>query len=99
MQKTILIVTLIGFSILTGVALYDHGYFGILLPHFQTFGGAQVLVDLIIALSLFLVWMWQDAKTLGRNPYLWLALTLVTGSIGQLIYLITRKNQSQSTTK
>jgi len=91
MQKIILMITFTGFTILTGIALYHHGYYGIIEPHFQTFGGAQVLVDLVISLCLFLVWMWQDAKNSGRNPILWLILTILTGSIGPLLYLLTRK--------
>ena len=46
---------------------------------------------LVIALGLFLVWMWRDAKAAGRNPWPWLVLTLVAGSIGPLIYLLGRK--------
>jgi hypothetical protein len=92
MQRIILIITLIGFLALTAAAVWFHGIWGIFEPHFKSFGGAQVFVDLIIALTLFMVWMWRDAKSSGRNPWLWIILTLLTGSISPLIYLITRKN-------
>lgn len=88
MTRTPLILVLAAFSALTLVALWQHGYWGIIEPHFQTFGAAQVLADLVIALSLFLVWMWRDARETGRNPWPWLALTLVAGSIGPLLYLL-----------
>ena len=91
MQRTVLTATLIVFLALTAVALFQHGYWGIIVPHFQSSGGAQVFVDLVIALGLFLVWMWRDAKAAGRNPWPWLVLTLVAGSIGPLIYLLGRK--------
>lgn len=91
MQKFALSITLLLFAALTGVALFHHGYIGIFTPMFETSATLQVLVDLIIALSLFLVWMWNDAKQSGRSPYLWILLTLSTGSIGALLYLITRK--------
>jgi hypothetical protein len=91
MQRTVLTATLIAFLALTAVALFQHGYWGIIVPHFQSSGGAQVFVDLVIALGLFLVWMWRDAKAAGRNPWPWLVLTLVAGSIGPLIYLLGRK--------
>ena len=91
MQRTVLTATLIAFLALTAVALFQHGYWGIIAPHFQSSGGAQVFVDLVIALGLFLVWMWRDAKAAGRNPWPWLVLTLVAGSIGPLIYLLGRK--------
>ena len=91
MQRTLLIVTLVLFGALTAAALWQHGYWGILAPHFQTFGGGQVLTDLVIALTLVMVWMWQDAKATGRNIWPWLAVTLVLGSFGPLIYLLTRQ--------
>jgi len=91
MQRIFLLITLIAFSALTAVALWQHGYWGIIEPHFKSFGAAQVLADLTIALSLFMVWMWRDAKATGRNPWPWIVLTLVAGSISPLIYLLSRK--------
>ena len=91
MIRGLLLAILILFLALTVAALWQHGYWGIIEPHFQSFGAAQVFADLVIALSLFLVWMWQDAERLGRNPWPWLVGTLATGSIAPLVYLITRK--------
>ncbi|MGL4234016.1 MAG: DUF2834 domain-containing protein [Casimicrobium sp.] len=90
MQRTILIVTIVLFSFLTAAALWHHGYWGIIEPHFKSFGAAQVLADLVIALTLFMVWMWQDAKVTGRKVWPWILLTLIAGSFGPLIYLLTR---------
>jgi hypothetical protein len=94
-MKTLLLAIIVAFSVLTGVALLHHGYWGILAPHFQTFGAAQVLADLAIALGLFMVWMWRDAKRIRRNPWPWLLLTLVAGSFGPLLYLVTRREPLQ----
>lgn len=94
MQRGILIVTLIGFSILTGMALWHHGYWGIVEPHFKSFGAAQVLVDLIIALGFFVVWMWRDARATGRNPWPWLVITCTAGSFGPILYFLTRPKSS-----
>ena len=91
MQRTLLIVTLVLFGALTAAALWQHGYWGIIAPHFQTFGGGQVLTDLVIALTLVMVWMWQDAKAIGRNIWPWLVVTLFLGSFGPLLYLFTRQ--------
>ncbi|MCG8337674.1 MAG: DUF2834 domain-containing protein [Proteobacteria bacterium] len=88
MKRALLVVTLIAFSALTAVALWHHGVWGIIEPLFRTFGAAQVFADLVIALGLFLVWMWRDATSNGRNPWPWLLLTLASGSFGPLIYLI-----------
>jgi hypothetical protein len=91
MQRTILILTLVLFGAVSAVAMWQHGYWGILEPHFKTFGAAQVLADLVIALTLVMVWMWHDAKTCGRNAWPWIAVTLIAGSFGPLIYLLTRR--------
>jgi hypothetical protein len=91
MTRLAVFVTLVAFSLLTALALLQHGYWGIVAPHFQSLGGAQVFVDLVIALSLFLVWMWRDARASRRNPWPWLVLTLATGSIGALLYLLGRR--------
>ena len=91
MARTLIVVTLVLFGALTAAALWHHGYWGILAPHFQSFGGGQVLADLVIALSLVMVWMWRDARASGRNIWPWLVLTLVAGSFGPLGYLLTRR--------
>ena len=91
MQRTLLIVTLLLFGALSAVALWQHGYWGIIAPHFQSFGAGQVLADLVIALTLVMVWMWHDARAAGRNPWPWIAATLVVGSLSPLAYLLTRK--------
>jgi hypothetical protein len=95
MQRIILILILIPFTVLTGLALWHHGYWGIIEPHFQTFGAAQVLADLVIALCLVLTWIWHDAARTGRTAWPWIALTLVTGSFGPLLYLLTAKPASR----
>ena len=91
MARSILVLILIPFAALTAVALWQHGYWGILAPHFQTFGAGQVLADLVIALTLVMAWMWRDAKATGRNIWPWFVATLFLGSFGPLLYLLTRQ--------
>ena len=91
MQRVLLIITLLAFGALSTVAMWQHGYWGILAPHFQSFGAGQVLADLVIALTLVMLWMWQDAKASGRNVWPWLLFTLVAGSFGPLLYLLMAK--------
>jgi hypothetical protein len=93
MQRTLLTIVLVLFGALSVIALWNHGYWGIFEPHFKTFGAGQVLADLVIAVSLAMVWMWHDAKTTGRNVWPWLALSLVAGSFGPLLYLLTAKSK------
>jgi hypothetical protein len=90
MQRNLLLVVLVIFSLLTAFALWQHGYWGIIEPHFRTLGAAQVFADLVIALTLFMVWMWRDARASGRNPWPWLVVTLAAGSIGPLLYLLSQ---------
>jgi hypothetical protein len=49
-----------------------------------------VLADLVIALTLVMIWLWRDARTGGRNPWPWIGLTLIAGSFGPLLYLLTQ---------
>lgn len=90
MNKTLLLLVLIPFSVLSAIALWTHGYWGLFEPALRSWGAAQVLVDLVIALGLFLAWMWRDAARLRRNPWPWLVLSLAAGSFGPLLYLLTR---------
>lgn len=95
MRRIFLIIVLMAFLALTTAALLQHGLWGIINPLVTSTAGAQVFVDLIIALSMFLVWMWCDAKAAGRSPWPWILLTLATGSIGSLVYLIRYKSSDK----
>jgi hypothetical protein len=97
MQRTLLVIVIVLFGALSAAALWQHGYFGIFALHFRTFGGAQVLADLAIALVLVMVWMWRDARATGRNVWPWIAITLAFGSFGPLLYLLTRPVQPRMT--
>lgn len=78
------------FLLLTGWSLMNGGIMGI-LNTYQTPGGLQVFVDLIIALVLLLTFLVPHARANGRNPWLWVALTLGLGSIAPLLYFVTGK--------
>jgi hypothetical protein len=90
MKKPLIVTVLVLFGALTAAALARHGYWGIIAPHFASFGAGQVLADLVIALTLAMVWMWRDARAHGRSPWGWIALTLAAGSFGPLLYLLLR---------
>ena len=86
-----LIIVIAGFGVLTALALMDVGYFGILEPHFRSWGGAQVFADLVIALLLACIWMINDARERGMSAWPYIAITLLMGSFGPLLYLVVRE--------
>jgi hypothetical protein len=86
-----LVVVLGLFGALTALALLDVGYLGLLEPHFRSWGGAQVLVDLAILAVLGCFWMVGDARARGINPWPFVGVTLVAGSFGVLSYLLLRE--------
>lgn len=91
MERGLIVVVLVLFGVLSGLALWYQGYWGIIQLHFQSFGGGQVLADLVISLTLVMVWMWGDARRTGRNPWPYIIATLFLGSFGPLFYLLLRK--------
>ena len=92
-MKAILWVVTLAFAALTAVAVQQHGLTGILTYQLANTAGLQVLVDLAIALGLFIFWMWQDAKTKCISPWPWLVVTLLIGSFGPLFYLLYRQTK------
>lgn len=90
----LLVLVTVAFGVLTGIALADVGYLGIIRPHFQAWGAAQVFFDLVIVAVLGCIWMVKDARSRGRNPWPYVAITLAGGCFGILFYLIARELQT-----
>ena len=90
-RLTALAVVILGFGLLTALALMDVGYFGIIAPHFRSLGAAQVFTDLVILAFLACVWMVADARERGLPVWPFIAITLVAGSFGPLFYLVARQ--------
>lgn len=93
--KIVILIVLLLFSVLTAVALRDHGFVGIFMQELRNFGTMQVLADLVIALSLALVWIWFDSRKTKRLFWPWLLLTLTIGSFGPLLYLLLGKTNQK----
>ncbi|MHC4393619.1 MAG: DUF2834 domain-containing protein, partial [Planctomycetota bacterium] len=64
----ILFLTLDVLLAVTGLAIYQHGLIGFFQDAVVTSANLQILVDLCIAMGLFVTWMWRDAKKRGKNP-------------------------------
>ncbi len=92
MQRLLIVVTLILFGALSIEALIAHGFIGIFMSPLQSLASTQIFCDLLISLTLVLIWMWHDAKANGRNIWPWIIATLAVGSFGPLVYLLTRKS-------
>ncbi len=86
-----LLVVIVAFGVLTAIALFDVGFFGIIEPHFQAWGAGQVFADLVIVAALACFWMVADARERKLNAWPFVALTLVAGSFGPLFYLVLRE--------
>jgi hypothetical protein len=82
---------ILGFGLLSALALMDVGYFGIIEPHFQSWGAAQVFADLAIVCLLACIWMANDARASGLPVWPFILITLVAGSFGPLLYLAIRE--------
>jgi len=91
MQRTLITITLLLFGALTVMAMQEVGYIGLFMSPLQSLAGMQIFMDLVIALSLVMVWLWRDAQATGRNAWPWLLATLMLGSFGPLLYLLTKK--------
>ena len=50
-----------------------------------------MMFDLVIALSLILIWMVPDARARGLRTWPWVLITLTFGAAGPLGYLIRRE--------
>ena len=86
-KRTLAIVLLIPFTLLTLYAVSQVGYIGIFDYQRHSPAGWQVFADLVIALILVLSWLIPEARRAGRNPVPWVVVTLLLGSIGPLMYL------------
>lgn len=90
LRQIAIVILMLAFGVLSTLALLDVGYFGILKPHFKSWGEAQVLADLVILGILACIWMVADARGRGVPAWPFVILTLVAGSFGPLAYLLVR---------
>ncbi len=97
MKKPLLILALLGLGAITAVALWKEGLAGIFSAITLSYGSMQIFLDLVIALTLIMVWMWRDAKNRGRSFWPWMCITLAAGSFGPLLYLLTAKKRHETT--
>ncbi len=85
-------IVLLAFSDLTTYALYQHGVAGVVQLEMANSVTVTAFADLLIALSLIVAWMWQDARKRGVSAIPYVLLTLGFGSVGPLLYLLLRRD-------
>lgn len=95
--RVLLGAVLVAFLGLTALAVMEHGYLGFFERVAANSATRLVFVDLVISLSLVLVWMWRDAARRGASgmaiaPYA--LVTLFFGSAGPLLYLLRRRTDT-----
>lgn len=92
----LLVVVTIAFGALTVKALLEGGLAGILAVPLGSWSGAQIFVDLVIVGLMACVWMVQDAPRQGMRAWPFVALTLLAGSFGPLVYLMVREGRGRA---
>ena len=90
-RSIVVLAVIAAFGVLSTLALLDVGYFGILAPHFKSWGGAQVFSDLVIMCVLGCIWMSRDARERGLTVWPFIVMTVFLGSFGPLLYLVARE--------
>jgi hypothetical protein len=90
-KQIILGLVLLDFTGLTAYAVYSYGFAGFFEAVTANVATICAFADLVIALSLIVAWMWQDARDRGWSPMPYVLLTLGLGSVGPLVYLIRRE--------
>ncbi len=95
MRKLLLLLALFALGAITAIAIWNEGFIGIFKAITLSYGSMQIFLDLVIALTLVMVWMWRDAKNAGRNIWPWIVITLAIGSFGPLLYFIMGKEKHE----
>jgi len=87
-------VVLADFTALTAFAVWQFGIVGLFDAAFANVATITVFADLVISLSLVMIWMTGDARQRGASALPYVVTTLLLGSIGPLLYLIRRERSA-----
>ncbi len=97
MTKTLALgLVLVGFTALSFYAVEVHGYLGFFEALGSTTAGVVAFTDLVIALTLAMLWMRGDAQERSLPFWPYAILTLALGSVGPLSYLIHREVRARA---
>ena len=86
-QRVLLSAVILAFGAFTTAVVVEYGFAGFADEVKQNIATLQVLIDLSIVATLFLIWMYKDSRT-SAVPFLpYAAITILAGSFGPLLYL------------
>ena len=90
LKKIGIALVLLDFAALTAWAAYAGTTAAQLEALFTNPWGIQIAVDLCIAATFGIRWMWRDAKERGISPLPWALAVIPTGSLALLAYAVRR---------
>ncbi len=88
-------ILLLPFLVFTLWVIATEGFIGFLTVAGREPWALQLLLDLVIMAWFAVRWMVRDARAAGRNPWPFVAATVVVGSIAPLIYVVTGSGKSR----
>ena len=97
LRRVITGLVLLDFSGFTAYAVYPYGLIGVFEQALANTATTLLFTDLSIALSLVMLWMWQDARERGVSVIPYVLLTFGLGSVGPLLYLFRREASERPT--
>jgi hypothetical protein len=99
MATIVLWIVAAAFAADTAFVLIEMGYRGFVGWALYNSATRLMFADLVIALSLVMIWMLQDSRRTGRRVLPYILVTLAFGSLGPLLYLgLGRRHPARSKT-
>ena len=90
LKKIGLVLVLLDFTALTAWALFTGSTPEMFAQIWNNPWALQITLDLCIAATFGIAWMWRDAKEHGINPLPWALAVVPTGSLALLAYAVRR---------
>ncbi len=85
------VAALVVFTAYTVSVMIGNGVLGFVSLAGREPWGLRLLLDLLLMLALFALWVRHDAKARGLPVWPYVVLTMVMGSMGALAYLVHRE--------
>ena len=93
-KKIVLAILLVDFVAVALWGVSQVGFVGLFAGMLASPAAIVNSVDLVIALGLVMAWIVLDARARGTSPLPYLILTIALGSVGPLLYLLRRPEET-----